>query len=199
VQLPRDYETARGTDRKFPLIIFLHGSGECGSDLGKVARHGLPKVAATQPDFPFILIAPQLPTFKEWWSPESLDAVLDAALANYSVDANRVYMTGLSLGAYGVWDWACHRPDAFAAIVPIAGEGNDDWAGELKNVPVWAFHGAKDPAVSLAEEQRMVDAVNKQGGHAKLTVYPDLGHNAWDRAYADPALFDWFLSHRRGQ
>jgi len=90
-----------------------------------------------------------------------------------------------------------HRPQAFAAIAPIAGEGNDDWAGELKRVPVWAFHGAKDQAVSLAEEQRMVNAVNKKGGSAKLTIYPDAGHNAWDRAYNDPALFDWFLSHLR--
>src|SRR5439155_1465792 len=83
------------------------------------------------------------------------DALLDHMLATYDVDPDRVYLTGLSLGAYGVWDWSVHRPHAFAAIAPIAGEGNDDWAGELKDVPVWAFHGGKDQAVSLAEEQRM--------------------------------------------
>ena len=195
VQLPRDYGATDG--KKFPLIIVLHGSGECGNDLSKVANQGLPKIAAQRGDFPFILVAPQLPSFKEWWSVESLDALLDHMLATYDVDPDRVYLTGLSLGAYGVWDWSVHRPHAFAAIAPIAGEGNDDWAGELKDVPVWAFHGGKDQAVSLAEEQRMVNAVNKHGGNAKLTIYPDAGHNAWDRAYNDPALFDWLLAHRR--
>src|SRR5437868_445047 len=90
VQLPRDYDRAT-RDKKFPLIIFLHGSGECGHDLSKVANHGLPKLAAQLPDFPFILIAPQLPTYSEWWSNESLDALLDHALAAYNVDADRVY------------------------------------------------------------------------------------------------------------
>jgi predicted peptidase len=194
VQKPHDYE-AEG--KKFPLIIFLHGSGECGRDLSKIEKHSLLKITSQQKDFPFMIIAPQMPAYDGWWSVESLDALLDHVLATYKIDSNRVYLTGISLGAYGVWDWACHRPQAFAAIVPIAGEGNDDWAGKLKNIPVWAFHGAKDKAVSPAEEQRMVDAVNKAGGNAKLTLYPDLGHNAWDRAYSDPALFKWLLEHAR--
>ena len=136
-------------------------------------------------------------SYDGWWSVESLDALLDHVLASYDVDPDRVYPTGISLGAYGVWDWSCHRPQAFAAVAPIAGEGNDDWADQLRDVPVWAFHGALDKAVNPAEEQRMVNAVIKAGGNAKLTIYPDLGHNAWDRAYSDPALFQWFLSHRR--
>jgi predicted peptidase len=194
IQLPRDYGQA---GKKFPLIIFLHGSGECGDDLDEVAGHGLPKIAAAKADFPFVLVSPQSPSEKEWWTVESLDVLLDHVLEEYAVDPDRVYLTGLSMGAYGVWDWACHRPEAFAAIVPIAGEGNDDFADDLKYVPVWAFHGAKDHAVSPAEEERMVNAVNKAGGHAKLTMYPDLGHNAWDRAYRDPALYEWLLSNRR--
>ena len=194
VQTPRDYSADR---KRFPLIIFLHGSGECGRDLSKVEKHSLLKITSQQADFPFVIVAPQMPAYDGWWSVESLDALLDHVLATYDVDPDRVYLTGISLGAYGVWDWACHRPQAFAAIVPIAGEGNDDWAGKLKNVPVWAFHGANDKAVSPAEEQRMVNAVNKAGGSAKLTLYPDLGHNAWYRAYNDPALFGWLLAHPR--
>jgi predicted peptidase len=194
VQKPSGYG-AEGM--KFPLIVFLHGSGECGHDLSKLEKHSLLKIASQQDDFPFVIVAPQMPAYDGWWSVESLDALLDHVLATYAVDPDRVYLTGLSLGAYGVWDWACHRPKAFAAIVPIAGEGNDDWADKLKDVPVWAFHGAKDQAVSAAEEQRIVDAVNKRGGSAKLTLYPDLGHNAWDRAYSDPALFEWLLAHSR--
>jgi predicted peptidase len=194
-QLPRGY----GNGEKFPLIIYLHGSGECGKDVGKIARGGLPRVAATQPAFPFVLIAPLSPSEKDWFTVESLDALLDHVLASYDVDPDRVYLTGISMGAYAVWDWACHRPTAFAAIAPIGGEGNDDFAGDLKHVPVWAFHGAADKAVSPAEEKRMVDAVNRAGGDAKLTMYEGVGHNAWNRAYAIPELFAWFLSHQRAK
>jgi predicted peptidase len=195
LQLPRDY--ADNAPKKFPLIIFLHGSGECGHDLSKVARVGLPKYAATQPSFPFIVVSPQSPSEKDWWQVESLDALLDHVLTTYRVDPDHVYLTGLSMGAYGVWDWACHRPQAFAAIAPLAGEGNDDFAADLKNVPVWAFHGAKDKAVSPAEEERMVNAVNKAGGDAKLTVYPDRGHDVWDVVYPGRELFEWFLTQKR--
>ena len=192
------FPNASSAKGKLPLIIFLHGSGECGDDLSKVENNALLKSApANDPSFPFIVIAPQLPSQKDWWSVESLDALLDHVLEKYPVDRDRVYLTGISLGAYGVWDWACHRPGAFAAIAPIAGEGNDDWASELKHLPVWAFHGAKDKAVSLAEEKRMVDAVNRAGGVAKLTIYPDAGHNAWREAYNDPELYRWFLAHAR--
>ena len=188
-----------GGDTKLPLIIFLHGSGDCGKGLDQLANHALPKIARDRKDdFPFVLIAPQMPAYDGWWSVESLDALLDHVLATEPIDPDRVYLTGISLGAYGVWDWACHRPQAFAAIAPMGGEGNDDWAPQLRDVPVWAFHGAKDKAVNPVEEERMVNAVIKAGGNAKLTMYPDLGHNVWDRAYSDPALFHWFLSHRRG-
>jgi len=195
---PRDDEAARGSAAKFPLIIYLHGSGECGKGLDQLANRGLPRISRDRgADFPFVLVAPQMANYDGWWSVESLDALLDHILATEAIDPDRVYLTGISLGAYGVWDWACHRPQAFAAIAPIAGEGNDDWADQIRDVPVWAFHGAKDKSVNPAEEERMVNAVIKAGGDAKLTIYPDLGHDAWDRAYSDPALFQWFLSHRR--
>jgi predicted peptidase len=197
VQLPRDYGAREG--KTFPLIVFLHGSGECGKNLSKVADHGLPKLAAQKPDFPFILVAPQSRSVKDDWSIESLDALLDHVLATYAGDPDRVYLTGLSMGGYGAWNWACHRPSAFAAIAPIAGEGNTDLADQLRDVPVWAFHGGKDPEVAVTEEERMINEVKRLGGDAKLTIYPDAGHNAWERAYGDPALFEWFLSHRRSK
>ena len=196
VQLPRDYG---GAGKKYPLIIYLHGSGACGGETSKLLAAGIFKATSQREDSPFVVVAPHLPDYSGWWSVESLDAVLDHLLEKYDVDPDRVYLTGASLGAYGVWDWACHRPRAFAAIAPIAGGGNDDWADKLKHVPVWAFHGANDQAVALAEEERMVNAVKKSGGDAKLTIYPDTGHNAWDKAYRDPALFEWFLSHQRHQ
>jgi predicted peptidase len=195
VHLPPDYGERR---KRFPLIVFLHGSGECGRSLAKVEKTPVLKYARAHADeFPFIVIAPQSPSDKDWWQVESLDALLDHALASYAIDVDRVYLTGFSMGGYGTWDWACHRPRAFAAIAPIAGQGNDDWAGDLKNVPVWAFHGAKDKAVSPTEEKRMVDAVNRAGGNAKLTLYPDAGHDAWSRTYADPSFFAWLLEQKR--
>ena len=195
VSLPPDY----GSDasKRYPLIIYLHGSGNCGTDIAAMDATPVIKHAHETANFPFIVIAPQMPIYDGWWSVESLDVVLDHVLAEYAVDADRVYLTGASLGGYGAWDWACHRPRAFAAIAPIAGEGNDDWAGNLKDVPVWAFHGAKDQAVNPAEEERMVNAVNKVGGSAKLTMYPDSGHNAWTQTYANPEFYEWLLSKKR--
>ena len=190
---PRDY----GKGKKVPLLIMLHGSGSCGHDLSKLRDTQVLKYAATHPDFPFMVVLPQSPSEKDWWSLETLDAWLDDVMSKYDVDPDRVYLTGISMGAYGVWDWACHRPDRFAAIAPLAGEGNDDLAAELKHVPVWAFHGARDTAVSPAEEVRMVDAVNRTGGSAKLTMYPDLGHNIGTRTYSSPELYAWLLEHRR--
>ena len=196
LQRPADYDA--DPSRRFPLIIALHGSGECGTDLRRVANgSGLARLAATRPAFPFIVVSPQSPSEKEWFTVESLDATLADVLATNRVDVDRVYLTGLSMGGYATWDWACHRPDAFAAIAPIAGEGNTDFAADLRHVPVWAFHGGDDPEVSVIEERRMVDAVNQRGGDARLTVYPGVGHNAWERTYRGTELFDWFLARRR--
>jgi predicted peptidase len=197
VQLPRGYDADAPHHKTYPLLIYLHGSGSCGGETSKLSSAGIFKAASQRDDRPFVVVAPHMPDYNGWWSVESLDAVLDHLLQTYDIDPDRVYLTGASLGAYGVWDWACHRPEAFAAIVPIAGEGNDDWAEKLKNVPVWAFHGANDKAVALAEEERMVDAVKKAGGDARLTVYPNTGHNAWDQAYRDPALYEWLLAHQK--
>jgi len=195
VRLPAGYGREGG---RRPLLIFLHGSGQCGTDLKKLEHTAPSRFADEHPDeFPFILVAPQAKSEKDWWSLELLDPMLDEVLAKYEVDPDRVYLSGVSMGAYGVWDWAVHRPRAFAAIAPVSGEGNDDLAGELRHVPVWAFHGALDRAVSPAEEERMVNAVLKAGGEAKLTMYPDVGHNAGSRAYADPELYRWLLSQRR--
>ena len=190
---PRDYDK----NQKVPLLIFLHGSGSCGHDLSKLNNNPIFQYAQAKSDFPFLVLVPQSPSEKDWWQLESLDAWFDDVMTRFHVDPDRVYLTGVSMGAYGVWDWACHRPQAFAAIVPVAGEGNDDLAGELKHVPVWAFHGSQDTAVSPVEEKRMVDAVNRAGGSARLTLYPDLGHGGWSRTYSNPDLYTWLLRQRR--
>ncbi len=201
--LPKDYQ-AKGAKR-WPLILFLHGAGERGTDVWKVATHGPGKYAAAHPDFPFILVSPQCPEH-QIWSQEVLLRLLDEINATYLVDTNRVYLTGLSMGGYGTWDLGLTHPEKFAAIVPICGGGQmislllsrRDKAAALKTLGVWAFHGAKDAVVPLEESQRMVDALKKEGVRdVKLTVYPEAQHDSWTETYRNPELYQWLLRHKR--
>jgi predicted peptidase len=194
--LPPDYEQKDS----WPLMVFLHGAGERGSDLQKVKAHGPAKLIEQGRDFPFIIVSPQCPA-GQWWPVLSREIIslIDEMMERYKVDPNRVYLTGLSMGGYGTWAAASSFPDRFAAIVPICGGGRPFMAASLKRVPVWAFHGAKDPVVPLAESEKMVEAVNRAGGHAKLTVYPEAEHDSWTQTYENPELYEWLLSHRRQQ
>jgi len=184
--------------QQWPLILFLHGAGERGGYLEKVKKHGPPKIVENQKDFPFILVSPQCPQ-GDWWTEkvELLINLLDDIVARYDVDEERIYLTGLSMGGYGTWSLASTYPGRFAAIAPICGGGKRFMAPRLKDMPIWAFHGAKDKVVSLKESQEMVNAVKEQGGDAKLTVYSDAGHDSWTATYDNQQLYDWFLSHRK--
>jgi predicted peptidase len=192
-------------DRKWPLILFLHGAGERGSDIWLVAKHGPPKIVREQPDFPFIVVSPQCPAGRVWDNDEVL-ALLDEILATQPVDPTRVYLTGLSMGGYGTWSLGLAHPERFAAIVPICGGGDPlkalladpKKAGALRSLGVWAFHGAKDPVVRLVESERMVDALRKAGvREVELTVYPEAQHDSWTETYANPKLYEWLLRHQR--
>lgn len=191
--LPKDYDSKES----WPLVLFLHGSGERGDDLELVKKHGPPKRVAAGKEFPFILISPQCPDI-ERWSPRILAALLDIIIKKYHVDEDRVYVTGLSMGGFGTWAMAAKYPERFAAIAPICGGGDPDLAKALTKTPVWAFHGAKDPAVPVKRSQEMVKAIKKAGGQAKLTIYPDAGHDSWTVTYENPELYQWLLGHVRG-
>ena len=192
--LPDGYKDDRS--RRWPLVVFLHGAGERGDDLNKVKLHGPPRYIAKGTSYPFILLAPQCPE-KRWWDADVILALLDRVAAAYRVDPDRVYLTGLSMGGFGTWEAAATAPRRFAAIVPICGGGDPATAPKLVHTPIWAFHGADDPVVPVARSRRMVDAVQAAGGDAKLTVYPDTGHDSWTRTYEDPRVFDWLLAHKR--
>jgi len=201
--LQKGYQS--GGTQKWPLMLFLHGAGERGSDIWKVAVHGPPKYVNTHPDFPFILVSPQCPD-GQIWSNESLLALLDEITRKYSVDITRVYLTGLSMGGYGTWSLGLSNPDRFAAIVPICGGGqlitvllaNGSKGAALKSLGVWAFHGGKDPVVPLDESQRMVNFLKKAGlSDVQLTVYPEAGHDSWTETYHKPELYEWLLKHHR--
>jgi predicted peptidase len=194
--LPEGYETSE--KKTWPLILFLHGAGESGSNINLVKKHGPPKIVETKKDFPFIVVSPQSPKFG--WDAEALIALLDDVSKTHRVDLDRVYVTGLSMGGFGTWELAGKYPDRFAAAVPICGGGNRLWSRNLKSIPIWVFHGAKDTAVALAESERMVQAVEKAGGtNIKMTVYPDAGHDSWTETYNNPQLYEWLLQQKRGQ
>jgi predicted peptidase len=222
---PSDYGEARAREaqgRKWPLILFLHGSGEAGEDINIVKRVGLPALLEQQPDFPFVVVAPQLPAPDQrinqqqvdgnaylrasGWSSkiEALNALLEQIETAYAIDRTRVYLTGLSLGGFGAWEYALRYPDRFAAVVPIAG-GYDFHATKapssickLKDLPIWVFHGDQDGSVPYTDSQVLVDALKACGSAVKFTLYPSGTHSdSWNLAYADPKLYEWLLEHKK--
>lgn len=195
--LPEGYGEGR---KLWPMILFLHGAGERGNDLEAVKAHGPPKIVEQRRDFPFVVVSPQCPE-DAWWSEqeEVLIGLLDYIMSHYEVDTERVYLTGLSMGGFGTWHLACHYPERFAAIAPICGGGEPLAARRLKDMPVWAFHGAKDEVVPLKRSEEMVEAVREGGGDVKLTVYPDAEHDSWTETYDNEELYEWFLRHRRSK
>jgi len=193
--LPADYD--KNSKKQRPLIMFLHGAGERGNNVAVVKKHGPPKMIAQGKSFDFIIVSPQCPN-NIWWPErtELLISLLDEIEKKYNVDTDRVYLTGLSMGGFGSWSLAIAYPNRFAAIAPICGGAERYGAYRLKKVPVWAFHGAKDPTVPLIRSQEMADAVKKAGGDAKLTIYPEAQHDSWTETYNNPELYQWFLSHK---
>ncbi len=190
--LPPDYEQ----QDSWPVLLFLHGIGERGDDLDLLKKHGPPKLIAGGKEFPFIVVSPQCP-MDRWWEPMELKALLDEVVEKYKVDQDRIYVTGLSMGGFGTWSLAAYQPHRFAAIVPICGGGEPVLTRLYAQTPVWVFHGAKDPVVPLRRSEAMVEALKKNGGNVKFTIYPEAGHDCWTEAYNDPKLYEWLLEQKR--
>ena len=193
--LPKDYDEGK----KYPLVFFLHGAGERGENLEKVAVHGYMKyVREEDADYPFIFVAPQCPLDKYWACyTESLLAFLDDMLKKLPIDRERVYLTGLSMGGTGTWMLAMAAPERFAAIAPICGTGICWNTDPLLKMPICVYHGDCDPSVPIEESITMVRAINRRGGNAKLHILHGVGHNAWNQAYAKDELMNWFLEHKK--
>ncbi|HSD15984.1 MAG TPA: PHB depolymerase family esterase [Thermomonas sp.] len=203
--------------RSPPVIVFLHGSGERGSDGARQTQVGIgPYIRAHQDSFPAIVVFPQAPDETEWSGNAGLVfATLDAATREFQGDRDRTYLTGLSMGGYGTWEMAMRAPARFAALAPVCGglvhprrpsmgvtgiEGADDpyalVASRLKGIPVWQFHGARDDVVPPEYSQRMDAALHAAGARdARLTVFPDANHNSWDPAYSQtPEFWTWLFA-----
>lgn len=205
-----------------PVIVFLHGSGERGDDGGKPTLVGIgPYIRARQADFPAIVVFPQAPEGSEWSGHVGLVfAQLDAATREFNGDRDRTYLTGLSMGGYGVWDVALQAPGRFAALAPICGgvrppraerdtlfvaavvhdvDPHTAIARHLHRVPTWIFHGAKDDLVPPEDDRQLIAAFRAAGAaDARYTEFPDANHNSWDPAYSQtPEFWAWLFAQRR--
>jgi predicted peptidase len=189
--IPADYNNKK--DTKWPVVFFLHGVGERGTDINQVKNVGIMKVASGKP---FLIIAPQCPA-DEWWNLKSLEILYKEVMAKYNVDINRVYLTGLSMGGFGVWDWSAAYPEKFAATIPICGGGNASYAAKLKDMPIWDFHCADDPTVNVSNSRDMVKALKAVGSKILYTEYPTGGHDAWTRTYANADVYTWLLQQHK--
>lgn len=207
--------TAVKAGKTYPLVLFLHGAGQRGSDNTAQLTHGVIPIleGASKLGEPCFLIAPQCPR-DGWWGPRSRSpqradaaakpALMDAVLAlteamtkGHPIDPKRFYVTGLSMGGFGTWSLLEEVPQKIAAAVPICGGGEPEQASKFKDVPVWAFHGEADPVVPVKSTREMIAALKQAGGNPKVTYYPKVQHDSWTQTYADPAVLKWLFAQRR--
>lgn len=201
VFVPHDYDGKKA----YPVILFLHGSGETKGGDKKPVEVGIGTwIKKHEKTFPFITVIPQ--SEKRTWGAASDDgkravAILDEVIKEYKVDENRQYLTGLSMGGFGTWSIAAEYPDRWAAIVPICGgvqpKAVEETAKKIKSIPCWCFHGGADPTVKVERSKEMIEALKNAGGEPKYTEYPGVGHNSWDKAYAEEELWKWLAKQAK--
>ena len=194
VSVPDDYETSRG--KRYPLLVFLHGSGERGTNLELLKVHGPMKLAAAGKKFPFIVVAPQCPERRSWDADE-LVGLLNDLEKKFRVDRSREYLTGISMGGYGTWALVAAQPKRFAAIAPVCGGGDPKLASTFAKVPTWVVHGDKDPAVAFSQSVAMVDAMKAAGGSPIFTQVVGGTHDVWTEFYLKDEFYEWLLKFRR--
>lgn len=193
LRLPDGY-TEQGT--KQPVLIFLHGRSLSGSNLDRVKRYGVLYAMERGRDIPGIVVAPQT---SNGWNPDQVMEVIAYVLSNYNADASRVYVCGMSMGAYGTMDVAGKYPDRIAAAVAICGGGTLGYACNLTQVPLWIQHGNRDRAVPLSESKKMFNAIKKCDGNADvtLTIVPGGTHGSVERLFHQDKIYDWLFSYQK--
>jgi len=203
------------SNQKWPIILFLHGAGERGTDGLIQTQVGIATaIRNDRSRFPALVVMPQCLKEHRWTDPEMEELSLSAlgsASREFKGDPKRTYLTGLSMGGYGSWALAARYPNKFAAVVPICGgiltpddarkQPDSDRIPYLEaakkigtKLPIWVFHGDADPDVPVSESRHMVEALKADGADVHYTEYPGVGHKSWDKAYAEPELMTWLLS-----
>ena len=198
--------------QRYPLVLLLHGAGERGEDNRQQLVHVASRFVQedARADHPCFVLVPQCPAGEQWvntpWSTTDhrqgeisralaeVLPMLDYVCANNPVDLARLYLVGLSMGGYGVWDLATRFPHRWAGMIALCGGGDTPLAPRLVNLPIWAFHGEKDNVVPPGNSIAMVEAVKAAGGHPRLTLFPDAWHDCWTPAMAYPGVLDWLFS-----
>jgi len=208
--IPQDYTTSIS----YPIIMYLHGAAGCGNDNLKQISGGNTNgthvwiTKENQSQNPTFVMAPQLPVGKYWGSTDSLRLseygeiainLVKYLLNEFSIDPDRVYLTGQSRGGHGTWDIPCKYPGFFAAAIPLCGGSNPALVYAIRDLPVWAFHGEKDQLVNVEYSREMVEALKEIGGNIKYTEYPDVGHDVWKKAYLEPELHEWLFRQKRNK
>tara|TARA_A100001011_G_scaffold300688_1_gene314083 strand:+ start:42 stop:806 length:765 start_codon:yes stop_codon:yes gene_type:complete len=219
ILIPENYNS----QSPFPLLLFLHGAGERGSDNKSQLVHGsfLFKSEDFRNNYPAIVVFPQCPEKSSWANVKRnndmlngkkfdffkeisenkqlimVEKLLDFIEKKYSIDPTRRYVGGLSMGGMGTFELVARNPDYFAAAFPICGGGNPDWSDLLKTTPFWIFHGEDDGVVSVDFSRKMYEALGKEKASVRLTIYPEVNHNSWDNAFAEPDLMHWLFSNKR--
>ncbi len=202
--------------RLYPIVLFLHGAGERGTDNTAQLIHGVGPLleGAKELGEKCFLIAPQCPP-EQWWAPPNEErtglkaakqpnpqlalvlALVKKLMAEHPADPNRFYVTGISMGGFGTWDLLGRVPELIAAAVPICGGGDPSVAEKFKDVPIWAFHGEEDPVVPVKATRDMIDALERAGGKPKATYYPGVQHDSWTATYDDIEVIRWIFSQKR--
>jgi len=195
--MPNGYED--GND--WPLVLFLHGSGEKGNEIQIVETSGMAKELKSGRSLPFLVLIPQCPKTNRWSEPQVmkfLNGLLDHWIRTRAVDKTRIYLTGLSMGGYGTWNLATQNPHKFAAIAPFCGGGDHLQAEKIKHLPVWAFHNKDDPITLVETTEAMVNQLQRVGGNVKVTYKDSVDHDCWSSVYGGSELYTWFLEHKNG-
>lgn len=191
LSLPEGYATSK---QAYPLLIFLHGAGERGNDLERVKVNGPPRYLKEGQKYPFIVVSPQCPD-GEIWNVDALSGMLSDLEKKHRVDRDRIYLTGLSMGGYGTWEWAGLEPKRFAAIMPICGGGSRMWSLNLAGLPIWCAHGDADTVVPISESRSMIERAQRAGARIRFTIYEGVGHGSWVPFYSSGEWVDWLLNH----
>lgn len=198
VYVPHDYSPAGA----WPLILFLHGAGERGEDGLLQTTVGIGPALRAHPErFPAIVVLPQVPLHAVWSGRPAEAAVmaLDSTQAEFNTDADRVYLTGISMGGNGAWSLAHRFPQRFAALLPVCGWTRlpDAELRGLRHVPTWIVHGEMDGVVHVRESRRVAEVLDAAGADVRYTELPGVTHNAWDPAYHSAQIIDWLFAQRR--
>ena len=188
----------QNTKTKVPLIVFLHGSGERGTDLEKVKAHS-PFTYKNLIKEPVAILAPQCPE-NVWWDTETVYQLIKEIQQKYKIDESRIILTGLSMGGWGTLKLAMEHPEMFSAVVPVCAPVDRLMmvrADQYKNLPMKIFHGGNDDIVSPMNSIEIYQAIKKINPTVSLTIFPDENHNSWDSTYSDPKLYEWMLSQKK--